>query len=197
MAQRYEQLKKSFTLLNELQEDLNKKKELKEGIDTRFQTLKDELEQTKEQRKVTLEKKVLGQATDSDLKKIDSKLQALEKDMVIVGEEFEIINGLQNKTLYDEHDIARGYQEFLSEYRENELLAIEDELRAAKEAYMTKVLEYVEAIKRVEGLKGELVGYMSSVGMRNAYTAIPRFVLKNSKSIFVNPKHLEDNNLYY
>lgn len=58
MATSYEQLKKSFTLLNELVEDSKKNKELKEKADTQFKTLKDELEQTKKLRKVTLEKKI-------------------------------------------------------------------------------------------------------------------------------------------
>lgn len=75
MAQSYEQLKKSFTLLNELQEDLKKKEDIKVEAEAKYQSLQDELEQIKGLRAETLEKKVLGQASDSDLKKLDSKFK--------------------------------------------------------------------------------------------------------------------------
>jgi len=196
MAKSYEQLKESFTFLNEIQEELRKKWELKQEADERFKALKDELEQTKEQRKEMLEKKVMGQAKDSDLKKLDSKMQELEKGMAIVSEEYEIINRIQNESPYNESDINQEYKKWLSVYSENEFQALEDELRAAKEAYMAKFLEYFEANSKVEKLRGELVSYMRHFKMPQANYTFGHTSLIN-KDVLVNPKHLEDKGIRY
>ncbi|KUF32860.1 hypothetical protein [Lysinibacillus sp. F5] len=196
MAQSYEQLKKSFTLLNELQEDLKKKEDIKVEAEAKYQSLQDELEQIKGLRAETLEKKVLGQASDTDLKKLDSKLQALEKNMTTVKEEFEIIKGMQNTSPYDENTIVTSFNEFLSAYRENEFLAIGNELKAAKEAYISKFSEYVDAIEIVGKLKGELSDYMDRVGMKNGRYNLARLNPVNDGR-YVNPNHLKDNYLTY
>lgn len=131
------------------------------------------------------------------MKKLDTKIQTLEKEMTIVSEEFEIINGMQNTTLYDENTIVKGFREFLSAHREGDFLALENELRAAKDAYMEKFNEYVQAIKIVSELRGDIIDYMDSKGMKNGRYNLPRFTPSNSKSIFVNPNHLKDNYLSY
>jgi len=189
MAKNYEQLKQSFTMLNEMLEDSKKKEDLKVKADAKYQSLLDELEQIKGLRAETLEAKILGQATDGDLKKLDTKILTLEKDMAEVSEEFKIINSIQNKTLYQEHEIIRGFSEFLSAHREGDFLALENGLRAAKDAYMEKFHEYVQAIKDISELRGDIANYMDRKGMKNGRYNLPRFVQRGSKSIFVDPKH--------
>lgn len=189
----YEKLKASFTLLNECNEDLSKKMLLKEENEKRLRELGQRCAELEAQYDEMVEKKVLGEISDNDLKTFKAKFDEVSKELSKAKEEQEIIDRLLEKPLYEEDDIRKAFHEFQNHFYETEVISIQEKMKKAKDAYMKALDEYKDAINNMDRIRVDTQGYMRRFNMNDWLNRMSR----NEKGIFVNPDHLKETDFIY
>lgn len=189
----YEKLKASFTLLNECNEDLSKKMLLKEENEKRLRELGQRCAELEAQYDEMVEKKVLGEISDNDLKTFKAKFDEVSKELSKAKEEQEIIDRLLEKPLYEEDDIRKAFHEFQNHFYETEVISIQEKMKKAKDAYMKALDEYKDAINNMDRIRVDTQGYMRRFNMNDWLNRMSR----NEKGIFVDPDHLKETDFIY
>lgn len=189
----YEELKASFTLLNECNEDLNKKMLLKEENEKRLRELGQRCAELEAQYDEMVEKKVLGEISDNDLKTFKAKFDEVSKELSKAKEEQEIIDRLLEKPLYGEDAIRQAFHEFQNHFYETEVFSIQEKMKKAKDAYMKAFDEYKDAINNMDRIRVDTQGYMRRFNMNDWLNRMSR----NEKGIFVDPDHLKETDFIY
>lgn len=182
-----EELGNSFPLFQELIKEGQLIRESTTDIEKRFQIVNSELDEVKKKRGEILKLKVLGKATDKELKSASDAVEQKEKEFSQMLEEKETISNLQNFTAYSEDEIREAYSAFTVKYYKETMKPLEEEVRAAKEAYMLLFNQYYQAVSEYSRFQSWYAGCMIN---RKMNSWLPH--IKQGDRIFVDPTHLKD-----
>ena len=189
----YEELRASFPLLHECYEDLSKKKLLKDQNEKRIRELEQRCAELEKQYDEMVEKKVLGEISDNDLKTCKANFDEVSKELSKAKEEQEIIDRLLEKPLYEEDDIRKAFHEFQNHFYETEVISIQEKMKKAKDAYMKALDEYKDAINNMDRIRVDTQGYMRRFNMNDWLNRMSR----NEKGIFIDPDYLKESDFIY
>lgn len=181
-----QELKQSFTVYQQLVEEDELKRNSYKDISERLAKESADVEKAKELRNELLKKKVLGLASEKEVKLATDGIELQEKELSKVTEEFEVISNLMKSSTYAESDIRDSFHAFMNEYYNLDVKPLEDKLRQAKEAYMTLFNEYANGLEEFEVFRRSVAGLMSDRKMNNWLLNLNR-----GQDIFVSPNHLQ------
>lgn len=180
-----EEIGNSFPLFQELLKEEQLISESAAKIEKRFEKVNSELVEVQEKRAEILRNKVLGKATDKELKVASDVVEQKEKEFAQIVEEKETISNLQHTHTQDE--IREAYTTFMSSYYTGTMKPLEDELKKAKDEYMRLFDLYYQATDEFSRFKSMYAGRMAN---RNMNDWLPQ--LNQGEHIFVSPAHLKD-----
>lgn len=180
-----EEIGNSFPLFQELLKEEQLIRESAADIEKRFEKVNSELSEVQEKRAEVLTNKVLGKATDKELKAASDVVEKKEKEFAQILEEKETISNLKHTHTQDE--IRAAYTTFTSDYYTGTMKPLEDELEKAKDEYMRLFDLYHQATEEFSRFKSMYAGRMTNREMNDWLPEMQR-----GDNIFVSPAHLKD-----